>query len=85
MSRIIRLGTPNVSGFSTQKHDISDNVYEYFDFPIVGENISGSRTANSQLLTRRNRKERGEMRRIVIAESGNRQRKMRNQYAKKNK
>jgi hypothetical protein len=50
--------TPNILGFSTHKYDISDNVHEHFDFPIVGENISGSRTANSQLLTRRNRRER---------------------------
>jgi len=58
VSHITRFGTPNISGFSSRKYDISDNVHERFDFPIVGENISRSRTANSQPLTRWNRRKR---------------------------
>lgn len=47
MSRITRFGTANISGVSTHKYDISDNVNDHFDCLVVGENISRSRTANS--------------------------------------
>jgi hypothetical protein len=37
MSRRISSGTPNVPGFSKpEKYDISDNAYEYCEFPTVG-------------------------------------------------
>jgi hypothetical protein len=44
-------------GFSnSQKDYISDNGYEYFGFPMVGENIDSSRTAINQPLTGRKRR-----------------------------
>jgi hypothetical protein len=40
--------------FQVIKYDISDNVYEYFDFGTVRDNVYRSRTGISQLLTGRN-------------------------------
>ena len=40
--------------FQVIKYDISDNVYEYFDFGTVRDNVYRSSTGISQLLTGRN-------------------------------
>ena len=47
-------------GFSKwQKYDISDNVYEHSDFPIVVENTYRSKRDINQKLTARNRRRGG--------------------------
>jgi hypothetical protein len=40
--------------------DVTDNAYQYFDFPTVRENMYRSRTAINRPLTGRNRREREE-------------------------
>jgi hypothetical protein len=53
-------GMPNVPGFfKPQKYDLSDNVYEHFDFPTVEPNIYSSSTTISWTVTGGNRRGRG--------------------------
>jgi hypothetical protein len=50
---------------------ISENVYERFDFPTVGESICRSRTATNRPLRGRNRKEKErKLCRLVTVETG---------------
>jgi hypothetical protein len=62
------------------KCDISDNAYEHFDLPTVGENIYRSRRG----INRKEQKADRKMCTLVITECGLRVRRVRNRYLNKN-
>jgi len=79
VSRSVPFGTPNVPVFFQVKKKyiyISDNAYENFDSPTVGENMYRSRTVTD----RKERERKREMCRLVIIECGLRLRRVRNGY-----